>query len=148
MTYLSGGEPFLDFQRDAELSVDDFTDLLRRSGLDARRPVDDPDTVAAMVGHANLTITAWRDGTLVGVARSLTDFRYCCYLADLAVDRDCQRSGVGRGLVDATRDALGPRCMLLLLSAPAAVDYYPHIGFEHHSQAWVLRNAGFDGGAP
>ncbi len=135
------------YRRDAALTPDAFTDLLRRSGLDARRPVDDPQTVASMLDHANLTVTAWHGETLVGVARSLTDFRYCCYLSDLAVDRACQRRGIGRGLIDATRDALGPHCMLLLLAAPAAVDYYPHVGFEQHPQAWLLRDTGRDGDA-
>ena len=135
------------YLRDHALTSAEFTGLLRRSGLDARRPVDDPKTITAMLAHANLTITAWRDERLVGVARSLTDYRYCCYLSDLAVDRDEQRHGIGRGLVAATRAALGPRCMLLLLAAPAAVDYYPHIGFEHHPQAWMVRDAGHDGDA-
>jgi len=138
----SGSTVAIRYVRDKRIAPIQFCDLLQRSGLDARRPVDNPATIAAMLEHADLLVTAWRDEVLVGVARSLTDFHYCCYLSDLAVDRALQRQGVGRQLVAETRSALGPSCMLLLLSAPAAVDYYPHTGFEHHPQAWLIRDAG------
>jgi ribosomal protein S18 acetylase RimI-like enzyme len=91
-----------------------------------------------MVRNANLTVTAWAGEQLVGVARSVTDFSYCCYLSDLAVDREFQRRGIGRELIARTQAELGPRCNLILLSAPAAVDYYPKLGFEKHPQAWML----------
>ena len=91
-----------------------------------------------MLRNADLMVTAWEKGRLVGVARSVTDFSYCCYLSDLAVDRAFQRTGIGRELIHRTKDRLGPRCMLILLSAPAATDYYPHLGFTRHDSAWVL----------
>ena len=90
------------------LEADEFVDILKRSGLDKRRPVDKPDVIRAMVENAGLTVTA-RDenGRLVGVARSVTDFAYCCYLSDLAVDRDCQRQGIGKELMRRTQEASG-----------------------------------------
>jgi predicted N-acetyltransferase YhbS len=120
------------------ITAEQFVDVLRRSTLAERRPVDDPETIAAMLRNADLMVTAWRAGELIGVARSITDYSYCCYLSDLAVDASVQRAGVGRELVRLTREQLGPRCLLILLSAPAAVDYYPRIGFEQHPSAWVL----------
>jgi GNAT superfamily N-acetyltransferase len=91
-----------------------------------------------MIEHSNLVATAWDEHLLVGIARSVTDFHYCCYLSDLAVDVAYQRQGVGRRLLQTTQDALGAQCSIILLSAPAAVDYYPHLGFERHDCAWVL----------
>jgi len=126
--------------REAGLDSEQFRELLVASTLGERRPVDEPDRIAAMVAHANLVVTA-RDGIggrLVGVARSVTDFAYCCYLSDLAVDRDRQRSGIGRALIDETRRHLHPRATLILLSAPKAVDYYPKIGFRRHEAAFDL----------
>ncbi|MCC7017257.1 MAG: GNAT family N-acetyltransferase [Rhodospirillales bacterium] len=116
---------------ETDLDPAEFTDVLRRSGLAARRPVDEPDRVRAMVRNANLTLTA-RDseGRLIGVARSLTDFAYCCYLSDLAVDAAWQRRGIGRELIRRTRQAAGPGATLLLLSAPDAMNYYPRIGMS------------------
>lgn len=125
-------------RHDRPLSPAQFVDLLQRSGLAARRPVDDAATIAQMLTHADLLVTAWHDEQLVGVARSVTDFAYCCYLSDLAVDTAYQRHGIGRRLIDATQQQLGPRCTLILLSAPAAVDYYPHIGMTQHPSAWML----------
>ena len=120
------------------ITEEQFVDILRRSGLAERRPVDDPDCIAAMVANADLTVTAWSGNLLVGIARSVTDRAYCCYLSDLAVDRRFQKQGIGRELIARTQVELGPRCTLILLSAPAAVEYYPHIGMEKHHQAWVL----------
>ena len=126
------------YRTDAELSAEQFTDVLRRSTLAERRPVDDPACIAAMLANADLTVTAWRGDELVGVSRSVTDFVYCCYLSDLAVDRALQKRGIGKELIRRTQAELGPRCKLILLAAPAAADYYPHIGFEAHGGAWIL----------
>jgi len=115
-----------------------FIDLLKRSTLAERRPVHDPKCIEAMLRHANLLCTAWNGPQLVGVARSLTDFEYCCYLSDLAVDVNYQRLGIGRRLVELTRSKLGPHAKIVLLAAPAAADYYPHLGFQAHPSAWIL----------
>ncbi len=121
------------------VTVAQFADLLHRSTLAERRPVDDPACLEAMLRHADLLVTAWQGDLLVAIARSVTDFSYCCYLSDLAVDGDLQRTGIGRELIRRTREELGPRCTLILLAAPAAKAYYPRIGFERHESAWILR---------
>ncbi len=92
-----------------------------------------------MLKHANLTVTAWHGERLVGIARSLTDFSYVAYLADLAVDVDYQKQGIGKQLIEETKSRLGTTCMLTLLAAPKANDYYPKLGFEHNPRAWMLR---------
>ena len=116
----------------------EFVDLLRRSTLAERRPVEDPRAIEAMLAHANLLCTAWDEAKLVGVARSLTDFDYCCYLSDLAVDKDYQKKGIGKELLRLTQSRLGPKAKIILLAAPKAADYYPHIGLEAHDSAWIL----------
>ncbi len=126
------------YRDDADLTVEQAIDLYRRSTLGERRPVDRPDIFRSMLDHANLTVTAWDGDRLVGIARTLTDFGYVAYLADLAVDLDYQRQGIGRSLVAETRQRLEPTCMIVLLSAPKANEYYPKIGFEHHPRAWVM----------
>ncbi len=126
------------YQKNVKITSGQFVDILERSGLAERRPVDDAACIAGMVKNGNLTITAWSGKTLVGIARSVTDFFYCCYLSDLAVDRDCQRQGIGRELIARTQAELGQRCSIILLSAPKAVDYYPRIGMQRHPQAWVM----------
>ena len=112
------------------LGVEEFVDVLERSGLAARRPVHDRARIATMLAGASLIITAREDGgRLLGVARSLTDFSACCYVADLCVDVAHQRQGIGRELLRATHAAAGGEAVtLLLLSAPAALDYYPKVG--------------------
>lgn len=112
--------------------------MLRRCTLGARRPVDDRERIAAMLEHADLLVTAWAGETLIGVARSVTDFVYCCYLSDLAVDEAWQGRGVGTELIRRTQARLHPEAKLILLSAPNATAYYPKIGFEPHPSAWVV----------
>lgn len=120
-----------------DLSAEQFIDVLRRSTLADRRPVDRPDTIAAMLRHASLIVTARHAGRLVGVSRAITDFSYCAYLSDLAVDLAWQRRGIGRELIRRTHEAAGPGTTLILLAAPAARDYYARVGMVRHDACWV-----------
>ena len=129
----------IQYRDDATLTVAAAIDLYRRSGLGERRPVDRPDIFAAMLSNANLTVSAWHGARLVGISRSLTDFSYVAYLADLAVDMEYQKSGIGRALIAETRARLKPECMIVLLAAPLANGYYPKVGFEHNPRAWVMK---------
>lgn len=119
------------------LSADEFVDVLRRPTLAERRPVADAAAIAGMLAHASLIVTARIGGRLVGVARSLTDFSYCTYLSDLAVDAEHQGRGLGRELVRRTHDAAGRHTTMVLLAAPKAQSYYPHIGMRQHESCWV-----------
>lgn len=126
------------YEYNQSISLEQFVSLLKRSTLAARRPVEDADSMLAMLKHANLLCTAWDETRLVGVARSITDFAYCCYLSDLAVDTDYQRQGIGKQLLRLTQSRLGDTAKLILLSAPKATDYYPKIGFDAHPSAWII----------
>ena len=126
------------YETDRTINSGEFIDLLRRSTLAERRPVDDQACIAAMLRHTNLLCTAWDGEKLIGVARSLTDFEYCCYLSDLAVDEKYQKQGIGKELIRLTQSKLGRHAKIILLSAPRAQTYYPKIGFEAHQSAWIL----------
>lgn len=123
----------------AKITAVQAIDLYNRSTLGERRPVDNINTFADMLTHANLIITAWDENVLVGIARSLTDFSYVAYLADLAVDEKYQRQGIGKQLIEETKIRLGPECMIVLLAAPKANQYYEHLGFDNHPRAWTLK---------
>jgi predicted N-acetyltransferase YhbS len=128
----------LQYETSRQIGADEFIDLLIRSTLAERRPVDDRKCIQAMLRHANLLCTAWDGEKLVGIARSITDFEYCCYLSDLAVDEKYQKQGIGKELIRLTRSKIGGQAKIILLSAPKAEAYYPKIGFEAHQSAWVL----------
>jgi len=121
------------------LDLDAVIELYAASTLGERRPIDDKAIMASMLEHGNLVVTAWEDANLVGIARTLTDFAYVGYLSDLAVRESHQKRGIGTELIRKTREKMGPRSMLVLLSAPKAVDYYPRIGFTRHASAWLMR---------
>lgn len=125
------------YQTEPSLTSDEFIDLLVRSTLAERRPVEDRDRIEAMLRNADLILTARIEGRLVGVARAITDFVYCCYLSDLAVDETCQRQGIGKELMRRVAEAAGPQTKLILLAAPKAVDYYPKIGMVRHESCWM-----------
>jgi len=136
-----GVEPvymMIEYSTQRGLSAEQFISVLERSGLAERRPVGDRARLEGMLAQGNLLCTAWAGDLLVGVARSVTDFSYCCYLSDLAVDRAYQRGGIGRELMRRTKLALHPEAKVILLAAPLARDYYGRVGLEQHPSAWVL----------
>lgn len=119
------------------ITVGQFRGILERSTLGERRPLDSEDTLDAMLTNASLLVTAWDDERLVGIARSVTDFAFCCYISDLAVDEAYQRQGIGSQLIETTALRLGPHCKIILLAAPKADSYYGGVGFQRHPRAWV-----------
>ncbi len=131
----------IEYRSGNDLVLAEVIDLYRESTLGERRPIDDERIVVDMLRHANLVVTAWDRQTMVGIARTLTDFSYVGYLADLAVRASYQNRGIGTELIKRTRDLMGARSRLVLLAAPKAVDYYPRVGFKRHESAWVLRKS-------
>ena len=128
----------ISYRSDVKITADDFIDLLKRSTLGERRPVQDENRIQKMLGHANVLVTAWDEDRLIGISRALTDFSFCCYLSDLAVDQSYQHQGIGKELVRLTHEAAGMESMLILLAAPAATTYYPKIGMRHFEHCFVL----------
>ncbi len=126
------------YRSNFKISANDFIDLLKRSTLSERRPVDDRQRMQKMLDHGNVIVTAWSEDQLVGVSRAITDFSFCCYLSDLAVDKKFQHSGIGKELVRLTHEAAGMETMLILLAAPAAISYYPKIGMKSFPHCYVL----------
>ncbi len=120
-----------------DLSVNEFLQVLQNSGLAERRPVDDKDRIIAMLKNSNLIITARVNNELIGVARSLTDFEYATYLSDLAVSKEFQMLGIGKELIRHTKKA-SIQAKLILLAAPAAIEYYPNIGMKKHLACFFL----------
>ena len=139
----------INYGREPSLPCAEFIDLLIRSTLAERRPVDDAEKIAAMLANADIVLTArTAQGLLVGVSRAITDYGYCAYLSDLAVDAAYQGRGIGRELIRRTHDMAGLHTMLVLLAAPKARSYYPHIGMRPHDSCWVIdRQSNPPGGA-
>lgn len=127
------------YQLEPQLSEVEFADVLVRSTLAERRPLAEPGTVGKMLANADVIATARTiDGLLVGVSRAISDFSYCTYLSDLAVDVAFQKMGIGRELIRQTHLAAGLQTTLILLAAPKARSYYPHIGMQAHDSCWVI----------
>lgn len=127
----------IEYKRDAALTTDDIIHVFERSGI--KRPTQDIPRIRAMFEHASLVISAWDGETLIGVCRALTDFSYCCYLSDLAVDAVYQKRGIGTRMIEKVKDSIGEEVSLILLSAPDAMDYYPKIGFERIENGYIIK---------
>jgi ribosomal protein S18 acetylase RimI-like enzyme len=126
------------YARQDNLGADEYIAVVKSSGLN--RPVEDRARVEQMLAQANLIVTARQDGRLVGFARSLTDFCFCCYLSDLAVDKGCQGHGIGKRLIEETRrEAGGTLTTTLLLSAPTAMSFYQGIRMPHADNCFLYR---------
>ncbi|MDT0593224.1 GNAT family N-acetyltransferase [Glaciecola petra] len=128
----------IEYKINKKITSAQFITLLKSSTLAERRPVDDHDCIDGMLANSNLLISAWDNKQLVGIARSITDFHYACYLSDLAVHVDYQKAGIGKELQITTQAQLGSKCKLILIAAPNANKYYEHIGFTNNKRCWVL----------
>ena len=126
------------YKTNTPITPEQFLNLLKGSSLGERRPVDDEDCIKGMIENSNLVISAWDSERLVGIARSMTDFHYACYLSDLAVSLEYQKLGIGKELQRLTQQQLGPRCKLILIAAPAANGYYQPLGYTNNPRCWVL----------
>jgi len=126
------------YNDEPDLTVQEFRDVLIASMLAKRRPIDDLPRLEKMLRQADIIVTAREGNRLVGVARAITDFAYCCYLSDLAVDAAYQRKGIGKRLIDETRARAGEGATLILIAAPAAESYYPRIGMKQSPSCWVI----------
>ena len=131
----------LSYQLEPDLTGLEFQEILKNSGLDERRPADDLDRLETMCRQAQIILTCRdEDEKLVGVSRAITDYSYCTYLSDLAVHKDCQGQGIGKKLIKQTHENAGKNTSLILLSAPAASSYYPHVGMEQHNSCWIIKS--------
>ncbi len=128
----------IDYALEPDLDAQAFIAILKSSGLGERRPIGEPDRIEKMLRRADIIVTARDGGRLVGVSRAIADFAYCCYLSDLAVDLAYQRRGIGKALIEKTHDVAGRDSTLILLSAPAAADYYPRIGMTRHDACFTF----------
>lgn len=127
------------YQINARLTAIETADIFRSSGI--KRPVDDLDRIGRMLEHADVLISAWDGEQPIGLARAITDYTYCCYLSDLAVCKEYQKQGIGKNLVKVLQEHLGEETMVLLLSAPTAMEYYPRLGFENLTNAFLIRRS-------
>lgn len=128
----------INYKINQTITPEEFIDVLNRSTLGERRPVGESERIKKMLEHGNILVTAWDGEKLVGVARALSDFAFCCYLSDLAVDENYQKKGIGKRLVELTKEEAGEKTTLLLLSAPAAKEYYPKIGMERFVDCFLI----------
>lgn len=128
----------IEYKINQPISTDQFIALLQHSTLAERRPVGDRQCMDGMLSNSNLIVSAWAEGELIGIARSVTDFHYACYLSDLVVHEHHQNGGIGKRLQILTQEQLGPKCKMILIAAPAANQYYEHIGFTNNPRCWVL----------
>ena len=129
----------IEYRKGVKLDVDDVIRVFDSSGI--VRPTKNRERIAKMFSNANLILSAWDDGRLVGVCRALTDHCYCCYLSDVAVDRAYQRSGIGKKLIELVREDIGSEVALILLSAAGAMSYYPKLGFEKIENGFIIKRA-------
>jgi len=126
------------YKLNPDITSSEFIEVLKNSTLGKRRPIDDIETIKGMIKNADIIVTATINDKIVGVARAVADFNYCCYLSDLAVDEQYQKNGIGKKLISKVQEQLNDKCKIILLSAPDAREYYPKIGFTKHDSAWTL----------
>ena len=129
----------IEFSYDKRPTADQVIDLYDNAGLP--RPTDDKERIQKMYDNSNLIVTAWDNDLLIGVARSITDWVWACYLSDLAVRENYKSKGIGRKLINLTQEKIGDQSMILLLSVPTAMEYYPKVGFKKQESSFIIERA-------
>jgi len=127
----------IEYRHNFPLDPVEVVRVFNSSGI--TRPTEDLPRIARMFAAPSLVISAWQNGRLVGVSRALTDYSYCCYLSDLAVDKEFQGRGIGKELIKRTQAIIGEEVALILLSAPGAMSYYPAVGFQQAENAFIIK---------
>ncbi len=125
------------YKDDIVPDTDEIIEVYSSSGIN--RPITDKQRIMKMYANSNLILTAWYKNDLIGISRSLTDFCYCCYLSDLAVKKEYQAKGIGKKLIELTKNRIGDQTTLLLLSAPHAVNYYSKVGFQKIENGFIIK---------
>lgn len=125
------------YRNDKDVEVEDMIEVFRNSGI--VRPINQPERIQAMINNADILLSVWFGNRMIGVARALTDWSFCCYLSDLAVDKEFQNSGVGRKLITKVQEEIGKEVVLILLAAPSAMTYYPKVGFEKIENGFMIK---------
>ncbi|NQY20004.1 MAG: GNAT family N-acetyltransferase [Campylobacteraceae bacterium] len=128
----------IEYKVNKNITASEFIEVLKNSTLGERRPINDLKTIKGMLDNADIIITATKDNKIIAIARAVTDFNYCCYLSDLAVDTKFQKQGIGKELISKVQEQINDKCKIILLSAPDASEYYPKIGFIQHNSAWTI----------
>ena len=128
----------IEYKLNKNITPIQFIKVLKNSTLGQRRPIDDIECINGMLENADIIVTAEHNDKIIGIARAVTDFNYCCYLSDLAVDSQYQKKGIGKKLIAKVQEHLNDKCKIILLSAPDAAQYYPKIGFTQHNSAWTI----------
>jgi N-acetylglutamate synthase-like GNAT family acetyltransferase len=130
------------YKTDVLPAIADVIELYDKAGLP--RPINDRERMKKMFEHSGLIVTAWDGDKLVGLSRTITDWVWSSYLADLAVNPDYKKSGIGRKIIEITRETIGEQSMILLLSVPTAMEYYPKVGFEKENRSFIIHRAEWD----
>jgi ribosomal protein S18 acetylase RimI-like enzyme len=131
----------IQYSFDKRPTADQIIELYDNAGLP--RPTNDKDRIQKMFDNSNLIVTAWEDELFVGVSRCITDWVWSCYLADLAVRTEYQKEGIGKQLILLTKEKVGEQSMVLLLSVPTALEYYPKVGFTKQESSFIMNRAGW-----
>jgi len=130
------GQTMIRYEDKKTLGAEDVSRVFEKSGI--RRPFQDLERIQRMIDNSDVILSAWDEDRMVGIARAITDFSYCCYLSDLAVDKEYQKHGIGKALVDLLREKLGGEVSLVLLSSPEATEFYPKMGFVSTDKCYVI----------
>jgi GNAT superfamily N-acetyltransferase len=129
------------YAREKQLAVDDYIAVIGSTYMREKRPVANRTRIEAMLRGSNVIVTAReRTGAILGLAQGISDDAWVCYLADVAVREDQHGKGLGRGLMEACRRALGPTIAVVLVSFPQAEAFYRRIGMSEMTAFYFDRD--------
>ena len=124
----------------APLTVQQVHDPYQQTHFD--KPIAGAARLQVMIDETQLVLSVWDDEHLIGFARCLTDFEYCCYLSDILILPAYEGHQIGRQLIATLQAYIGPRVTLSLRAADSAVGFYERINLPHADNMFRIGREG------
>lgn len=124
------------------LTAAEYVEFLTRTDLGSQYPKERfRQRIAKLVKNASISLIARNDERkIVGVCFAITDFAYWMFITDLGVDRDYERRGIGRRLMDKALEVAGGEKDIIVYTLPNenAVGFYEKFGMSKSDEVMEL----------
>lgn len=94
-----------------------------------------PTKLAVAVKNYETVISAWDGDKLVGLICAMDDGIMTAYIHYLLVNPEYQRQGIGKALLEKTKEIYKDYLRVLLLAYNNAVDFYRACGFTENKES-------------
>ncbi len=127
---------------------EEYIEFLKHSDLGSQYPGENFDErIERLLSHANVSLVCRNEeNRIIGVLLGLSDYAYWLFVTDLGVDREYERQGIGRQLMQEAHEMCGGKSEIAvyLVANEKAIPFYEKLGMkkaedvmEYNHIAWT-----------